>query len=123
LLASIIVSLLAASSAPTPLYPIYQREWGFSAITTTVVFAVYAIAVLAALLVVGKISDHVGRRPVLLAALTVQAAAMVVLATAGGVPAPTHLVYYVLLGVYVLQSSACSCCTRPEAVSPARWPA
>jgi MFS family permease len=85
LLASIIVSLLAASSAPTPLYAVYQREWGFSPITTTVVFGVYALAVLAALLVFGKISDHVGRRPVLFTALAGQAAAMVVFAEAGSV--------------------------------------
>ncbi|MEU8833647.1 MFS transporter [Streptomyces sp900116325] len=84
LLASIIVSLLAASSAPTPLYAIYQQHWGFSPITITVVFGVYALAVLISLLVVGKISDHVGRRPVLLAALSAQAVAMVVFATAGG---------------------------------------
>ena len=50
------------------------------------VFGIYAIAVLAALLVVGSLSDHVGRRPVLLAALAGQAAAMVVFATAAGVP-------------------------------------
>ncbi|MEE4545228.1 MFS transporter [Streptomyces sp. V4-01] len=87
LLASIIVSLLAASSAPTPLYAVYQHEWGFSPITTTVVFGVYALAVLAALLVFGKISDHVGRRPVLFAALAGQAVAMVVFAEAGSVGA------------------------------------
>ncbi|MGX7671136.1 MFS transporter [Plantactinospora sp. DSM 117369] len=87
LLASIVVSLLAASSAPTPLYATYQAEWGFSPMTTTVVFGVYAVAVLLALLVFGRLSDHVGRRPVLLVALLVQAAALVVFALAGGVPA------------------------------------
>jgi MFS family permease len=86
LLASLIVSLLAASAAPTPLYAIYQAHWGFTPITTTVVFAVYAVAVLAALLTLGRLSDYVGRRPVLLAALAVQAASLVVFATAGGVP-------------------------------------
>jgi MFS family permease len=84
--ASIVVSFLAASSAPTPLYAVYQSEWGFSPITTTVVFGVYALAVLAALLTAGSLSDHIGRRPVLLAAITMQAAAMVVFTTAGGVP-------------------------------------
>ena len=49
-----------ASSAPTPLYAVYQSRWGFSPITTTVVFGVYALAVLAALLTVGSLSDHVG---------------------------------------------------------------
>jgi MFS family permease len=87
LLASIVVSLLAASSAPTPLYAVYQREWGFSPITTTVVFGVYALAVLAALLVFGRISDHVGRRPVLFTALAGQAVAMLVFADAGSVDA------------------------------------
>lgn len=84
--ASIVLFFLAGSSAPTPLYSTYQAEWGFSPITTTVVFGVYALAVLAALLVFGSLSDFVGRRPVLFTALLVQAATMVVFATAGGVP-------------------------------------
>jgi predicted MFS family arabinose efflux permease len=86
LLASVILSFLAGSSAPTPLYAMYASAWDFSPITTTVVFGVYALAVLAALLTVGRLSDHVGRRPVLLAAIAVQAAVMVVYATASGVP-------------------------------------
>lgn len=86
LLASIVLVFLAGSSAPTPLYAVYQREWHFSPITTTLVFGVYAIAVLSALLVVGSISDHIGRRPVLLAAIAVQAVTMWVFATADGVP-------------------------------------
>ncbi len=86
LLASLIVALLAASAAPTPLYAIYQARWHFTPITTTVVFGVYAVAVLASLLTLGKLSDHIGRRPVLLSALAVQAASLLVFATAGGVP-------------------------------------
>ena len=85
LLASLVVSLLAASAAPTPLYAIYQRMWGFTPITITIVFGVYAVAVLVALLTLGRLSDSVGRRPVLLAALAVQILSMVVYATAGGV--------------------------------------
>jgi MFS family permease len=87
LLASIAVSFLAGSSAPTPLYAVYQGKWGFSPITTTIVFGVYALAVLTALLTVGSLSDHVGRRPVLITAIAVQAATMVLFATADGVPA------------------------------------
>jgi MFS family permease len=86
LLASLIVSLLAASAAPTPLYAIYQARWGFTPITTTVVFGVYAVAVLVALLTLGRLSDYVGRRPVLLAALAGQAVSLLVFATAGAVP-------------------------------------
>jgi MFS family permease len=85
-LASLIVALLASSAAPTPLYAIYQAQWHFTPITTTVVFGVYAMAVLVALLTLGKLSDHVGRRPVLLTALAVHVGSLVVFATATGVP-------------------------------------
>src|ERR1700749_2666070 len=86
-LASLIVALLPSSAAPTPLYAIYQAHWHFTPITTTVVFGVYAVAVLAGLLTMGKLSDHVGSRPVLLIAITVHASSLVIFATATGVPA------------------------------------
>jgi len=85
LLASITVSFLAASSAPTPLYALYRSQWGFSPLTGTIIFAIYAIAVLAALLFVGRLSDHLGRRPVLIAAIAVQVATMILFARAGDV--------------------------------------
>jgi predicted MFS family arabinose efflux permease len=86
-LASITVVFLAASSAPTPLYASYQAAWGFSALTTTVVFGVYAIAFLAALLTAGRLSDHVGRRPVLVAGIAGQVLALAVFVDAHGVAA------------------------------------
>jgi len=84
LLASLIVSLLAASAAPTPLYATYAQEWGFTPVTTTIVFGVYAVAVLAALLTLGRLSDYLGRRPVLLAALAVQVVSLLVFTIASG---------------------------------------
>ncbi|HEX3344931.1 MAG TPA: MFS transporter [Polyangiaceae bacterium] len=87
LLASIVVSFLAGSSAATPLYAVYQAAWGFSPVTVTVVFGVYALAVLASLLVVGSLSDHVGRRPVLLVATLMQVVTMGLFVTAHGVGA------------------------------------
>lgn len=84
LLTSILVTLLASSSAPTPLYATYQARWGFSPVAVTVVFGVYAVAVLASLLVLGALSDHIGRRPVLTVALIAQAGVMVIFATASG---------------------------------------
>jgi MFS family permease len=83
---TIVWSLFASSAAPTPLYAVYQAEWGFSAITTTVVFSAYCIAVLAALLCCGALSDYIGRRPVLISALVLQAAGMILFALANGVP-------------------------------------
>jgi MFS family permease len=84
-LAGTLVVLLFASSAPSPLYVVYQRQWDFSAITLTSVFAVYAVALLGALLVAGSLSDHIGRRPVLLLALAVELVAMFAFAEASGV--------------------------------------
>jgi MFS family permease len=84
LLTSILVTLLASSSAPTPLYATYQARWGFSPVAVTVVFGVYAVAVLASLLLLGALSDHIGRRPVLTAALVAQAGVMLLFATASG---------------------------------------
>lgn len=98
LLASAALSLLASSSAPTPLYATYQAKWGFSDLTVTVIFGVYAVAVLASLLVFGSLSDHLGRRPLLLAGLGSQALVMLVFAFAGDVD--------VLLAARVLQGLA-----------------
>jgi predicted MFS family arabinose efflux permease len=85
LLAATLSLLLFASSAPSPLYVVYQQEWGFSAITLTSVFAVYAVALLGSLIIAGSVSDHVGRRPTLLAALAVEMAGMLSFATAQSV--------------------------------------
>ncbi|GGZ41568.1 MFS transporter [Streptomyces poonensis] len=79
------LTFMAASSAPSPLYSEYARRWGLPATALTVVFAVYALALLVSLLVVGGLSDHLGRRPVLTVALVGEAAAMAVMLTAGGV--------------------------------------
>lgn len=83
-LASVTVSFLASASAPTPLYPTYQAEWGFSPLAVTTIFGVYAIAVLVALLFFGRLSDHLGRKPVLLAAMFVQVLTMGLFASADG---------------------------------------
>ncbi len=60
---------LGVSGLPAPLYGIYEANWHLSPLATTVVFAVYAFAALAAVLVSGRVSDVVGRKPVLIGAL------------------------------------------------------
>src|SRR2546423_7995032 len=67
--ALLIGSLLAASATPTPLYGDYAARWHFSSATLTVVYALYAIGVLTSLLLAGRLSDRIGRRPVLAVAL------------------------------------------------------
>ena len=60
---------LFASLTPSPLYQTYSTLWSFSPLTLTLIYATYAFGVLASLLLVGGVSDDVGRRPVLLASL------------------------------------------------------
>jgi MFS family permease len=84
-IAAIFVLFTATAAAPSPLYVVYQREWGFSATTLTAIFAVYAFGLMASLLVLGALSDHIGRRPVLALAITLEAAALVLFIVAGDV--------------------------------------
>lgn len=77
-------ALMAAAGAPSPLYSVYQEMWGFSSGMLTLIFGCYAFALLAALLTVGGLSDHVGRRPVLVVALLVETVAMVLYLVADG---------------------------------------
>ena len=83
--AALLVLMLAASGVPSPLYRVYQEQFGFSSGVLTTVFGIYSFALLAALLVVGGLSDHVGRRPVLIAAFLLEAAAMALFLFADGV--------------------------------------
>ncbi|MFE2419826.1 MFS transporter [Streptomyces hokutonensis] len=80
-----LTTFLAASSAPTPLYRVYQASWHLSSGTVTVVYGVYCLSVLVALLTVGALSDHVGRRPVIGVALALEALSMLLFLQAGGV--------------------------------------
>ena len=70
LVAGVLVLNLFAATAPSPLYRVYQDQLRFSALTLTTIFAVYSVAVLITLLVFGSLSDYVGRRPVIVVALT-----------------------------------------------------
>src|SRR3984893_10259127 len=75
LVAGVFVLWSSAAAAPSPLYGVYQAQWRFSAATLTAVFAVYALLLLAALLVFGSVSDYLGRRRVILASLAMAAGA------------------------------------------------
>ncbi|EGX57140.1 drug efflux protein [Streptomyces zinciresistens K42] len=75
---------MAGTTLPTPLYGHYRREFDFSELTVTVVYAVYAFAVIAVLLLAGDVSDAVGRRPVILWGLGFAAASAVCFLSASG---------------------------------------
>src|SRR3954453_9990707 len=67
--AAVIGLALFASGTPSPLYETYRELWGFSPVVLTLVYATYAFGVLTTLVLAGRVSDEVGRRPVLLVAL------------------------------------------------------
>ncbi|WP_213937061.1 MFS transporter [Pseudomonas sp. dw_612] len=84
-LAITLLSFLAASTAPTPLYHLYQDQLQFSAATLTLIFGVYALTLLVALLTVGSLSDFLGRKPVIFTAILLNMLAMVLFINADSV--------------------------------------
>lgn len=60
---------MMGTTIPTPLYPIYREEFGFSIFIVTVIFAVYVVGVLLALFSIGRWSDVFGRIPMQVGAL------------------------------------------------------
>jgi hypothetical protein len=85
LIAVLMVLFMYAAAAPTPLYRVYQAQWGFSAATLTAVFAIYVLFLLVTLLTFGSLSDHIGRRPVIMVAVAVDVVAFVLFLLAHGV--------------------------------------
>jgi MFS family permease len=79
-----LATFFAASSAPTPLYRLYQQAYAFSPVLIALIFAVYAFSLLVALLIVGSISDHLGRRPVIFASLLLLLVAIALFLKADG---------------------------------------
>jgi len=71
-----LLAFFVAAGAPTPLLPLYEAEWHFAPSVLTIAFGVYAFAMIAALLVAGSLSDHIGRRPLLIGALALEFVAM-----------------------------------------------
>jgi MFS family permease len=76
---------MLGTTLPTPMYALYSERMHFSVLTTTVVFATFVSGVLAALLVFGRWSDAVGRRPMLLLAVAFALGSAVVFLVATGV--------------------------------------
>ncbi|WP_156520652.1 MFS transporter, partial [Rhodococcus sp. EPR-157] len=78
---------MMGTTMPTPVYSFYQAEFGFSVLVVTIIFAAYALGVLAALLAFGRWSDSLGRRPLLLAGVALGIASALVFVFAGSLTA------------------------------------
>jgi predicted MFS family arabinose efflux permease len=116
LLITLLAASLGVSGAPAPLYGLYQQRWDLAPITTTVVFAAYAVAALVAVLVAGQASDKYGRKPLLLAAAVVMVVGLVVFMTADGVAAlvVARVLHGAAVGTAVVVGSAALLDLRPE---------
>ncbi len=86
LLAYSFAAIMLGTTLPTPIYALYAERMHFSVLTTTVIFSTYAVGVLTALLVFGRWSDALGRRPVLLAGAGFALGSAVVFLFADDVP-------------------------------------
>lgn len=75
---------MIGTTLPTPLYGLYRDKFGFSELMVTLIFATYAVGVIAALLLFGSFSDVVGRRRMLLPGLAVSALSAVAFILAEG---------------------------------------
>lgn len=67
--AAVYALVMLGGTLPVPLYAVWGPKFGFGPLTTTLIFAVYALGTVVALLFLASLSDHVGRRPMLLVAL------------------------------------------------------
>jgi MFS family permease len=100
--------VMVGTTLPTPLYPLYARQFGFGATTVTVVFAAYAVGVIAALILVGRISDEIGRRPVLIPGIVLSALSAVLFLLAGNGAAlyPARVVSGLSAGIFTGTATA-----------------
>lgn len=107
---------LGVSGAPAPLYGIYETEWHLSPLTTTIVFAVYAVAALGAVLVSGRVSDVVGRKPVIVGAFATMILGLVAFLLADSVPMLllARALHGAAVGATVVAGAAALLDLRPE---------
>jgi hypothetical protein len=61
---------MATANLPVPLYPLLEKRDGFRPAMVAVIFAAYAGGVIAILMLLGRLSDCLGRRAVLIPALS-----------------------------------------------------
>ncbi|WP_410506808.1 MFS transporter [[Mycobacterium] appelbergii] len=109
---------MLGTTMPTPMYALYAERMHFAVLTTTIIYATYAGGVLFALLVFGRWSDAIGRRPVLLAGVVCAIASAAVFLIADSVP--TLLVARVLSGLSAGVFTGTATAAVIEA-APAAW--
>ncbi|MCZ4500808.1 MAG: hypothetical protein JWQ74_3363 [Marmoricola sp.] len=116
LLITMMAVALGVSGAPAPLYGLYQEKWDLAPITTTLVFAVYAVAALVAVLLAGVVSDRYGRKPLLVGAMVAMIAGLGIFMVASNVAELVvgRALHGAAVGTTVVVGSAALLDLRPE---------
>ncbi|MFC4072875.1 MFS transporter [Actinoplanes subglobosus] len=108
---------MAFSTVPAPLYPLY----GYSTFTVTVIFAAYAVGVVASLLLAGHVSDQVGRRTILIPALGLEIVAAVLFLSGTSLPVLLAARFITGLGVGMITATATAHLLELNGTSGARF--
>ena len=87
ILAAVLLAAMASSAVPSPIYPVYAAEWHLTPLMLTAVFAIYVAGLLVTMLVAGRLSDHLGRKPVLFTGGLLLVASLVLFTRADGLAA------------------------------------
>lgn len=83
---AVVALALWTSACPTMTYPLYQADWHVSTATVTWIFAAYPIALIPVLVILGDLSDRIGRRNAMLLGLLAELVGVLLFAFASGVP-------------------------------------
>ena len=67
-------AVFISAMLPTPLYPLYREAFGFGGVTLTLIYAIYVLGNMVAMVFFGRLSDQIGRRKVAIPAIFVAAA-------------------------------------------------
>ncbi len=99
LAAGVFIVTMIGTTLPTPLYPIYERDLHVAPVLIPIIFATYAVAVIAGLLFFGHLSDNAGRKPVLFIGLALSALSAIIFLVA-------HTIWPLFVGRFISGLSA-----------------
>ena len=110
------ITFSAVSGAPTPIYRFYREALGLTPFMITLIFATYAFAMIAAFVTVARLSDYVGRKPMIVVALGLNAVALILffVAESAGTLIVARAVQGVATGVALATLGALLADTAPQ---------
>jgi MFS family permease len=110
------ITFSAVSAAPTPIYRFYRETLGLTPFAITFIFAVYSFTMIAAFLTIARLSDYIGRKPMIVLALGLNAVALLLFFVAGsaGALVAARAVQGVATGIALATLGALIADTAPQ---------